>query len=114
MTTNQVIKDHDHAAWEALCRRCGRCCFEKIEYADKIYLTDIPCEYLDLKTRECTVYEQRNQKKEGCVAINQEIIALGVLPRGCAYLEQVVQNTVYNAPRPWDELPLKVRKTFRP
>ncbi len=110
MLTNEKPVNQDHATWEAICKRCGRCCFEKIEYRNKIYLTDIPCEYLDLSTNECTVYAQRSQKKDGCVAINQEIISLGVLPSGCAY----VQNENYIAPLSWQKLPWKVRKNFRP
>jgi len=103
----------DHEAWEqweARCLRCGRCCVEKIEYKGKIYLTDIPCEYLDPATNECTVYDQRSQIKDGCVAINREIIAMGVLPRGCAY----VGNRNYDAPLSWENLPKKIRKNFRP
>lgn len=113
MYTNQVAEDCEHKTWEALCRRCGRCCFEKIEYGNRIYLTDIPCEYLNLSTNECMVYEQRSQKKTGCVAINQEIIDLGVLPIGCAYLQNT-SKTNYKAPLSWLKLPNKVRKTFQP
>lgn len=99
-----------HEQWEAKCSRCGRCCFEKIEYNNKIYLTDIPCEYLDLTTKECTVYAQRSQKKPDCVAINEAIIALGVLPRECAYVE----DDQYDAPISWKYLPQTIRDNFCP
>ena len=34
------MNKEDHDAWEALCRRCGRCCFEKIECDGEVYYTD--------------------------------------------------------------------------
>lgn len=97
------------ADWEALCQRCGRCCFEKVDYRDKIYITNVPCEYLDLKTKLCRVYPKRCQLKEGCVALTPEIVALGVLPKGCAYVRHV-EN--YSSPLDWSDLPTNVRDTF--
>ncbi|MDY6848197.1 MAG: hypothetical protein SV239_03590 [Thermodesulfobacteriota bacterium] len=81
--------------WEARCRRCGRCCYEKIEYEGEVYYTDRPCEKLDLVTRLCTVYEQRETARPGCVRLTPEIAARGILPADCPYVAQI-RN--YNAP----------------
>jgi uncharacterized protein len=72
--------------WESRCRRCGRCCYEKIEYEGELYYTDIPCEKLDLNTRLCTVYENRETERPGCVALTPEIVRKGILPADCPYV----------------------------
>lgn len=96
-------------AWEALCQRCGRCCYEKIDYRDKIYITNIPCEYLDPVTKQCRVYPERCRRKEGCVVLTPEIVAMEVLPKGCAYVRHI-EN--YSSPLDWEELPLSVRDSL--
>lgn len=97
------------AAWEALCQRCGQCCYEKVDYRGKIYITNVPCEYLDLRTMQCRVYPHRCRRKEGCVALTPDIVALGVLPKGCAYVRHV-EN--YSPPLDWIELPPNVRDSL--
>lgn len=92
--------------WENLCRRCGRCCYEKVEYLGQIYSTEVPCEFLDLRSKLCTVYAQRCQRKPGCVKLNAEIIALRVLPAGCAYVREI-EN--YRPPQDWSMLAVEVR-----
>jgi hypothetical protein len=86
--------------WENLCRRCGRCCFEKIQFEGEIYYTDVPCKFLDPDTRLCTVYADRTRKQPGCVAITPEIIGMGVLPADCPYVAHLED---YQAPRMWEE-----------
>jgi hypothetical protein len=73
-------------AWENRCRRCGRCCYEKIEYEGEIFYTDIPCEKLDPETRLCTVYAEREKVRPGCVVLTPEIIRRGILPPDCPYV----------------------------
>ncbi|MEZ4598943.1 MAG: hypothetical protein R2940_04020 [Syntrophotaleaceae bacterium] len=72
--------------WESICRRCGRCCYEKIEFEGEIYYTDIPCEKLDLETRMCTVYPEREKARPGCVALSSENVRSGFLPADCPYV----------------------------
>lgn len=95
--------------WEKRCRRCGRCCYEKVEYQGKYYLTDIPCQYLDPITKLCQVYPRRSQLRDGCVVLTPEIIAMGVLPHCCAY----IQDLNYIAPQDWTRLPANILKSLK-
>jgi len=74
--------------WEAVCARCGRCCYEKVEFAGHIYYTLIPCQFLDTTSRLCRVYARRDRRRPGCVRLSTENVAKGFpagrLPlRGC-------------------------------
>lgn len=73
--------------WEHLCRRCGRCCYEKEQCDGRIYYTGTPCRFLDLKTRLCRVYEDRHRRRKGCVSITPKVVAMGVLPGDCPYVK---------------------------
>ena len=86
--------------WEAICRRCGRCCYEKIDYQGEVYYTDTPCAMLDPATRLCRVYAERRQARPGCVALTPELIARGMLPADCPY---VGDRPGYRPPHLWEE-----------
>lgn len=75
--------------WEAICRQCGRCCFEKwIEGEGSIRFTRIPCRHLDVVTRACRVYDKRLEVGEGCVRLTPENVpTFHWLPASCAYVE---------------------------
>ena len=51
--------------WESVCCRCGRCCYEKIDFEGRIYYTGIPCQFLDTQTRLCRVYAERDSATAG-------------------------------------------------
>jgi len=87
-------------AWEKLCRRCGRCCYEKVEFEGRVYYTDVPCEKLDLETRLCTVYDFRSSGRPGCVLLTPDLVRRGILPCDCPYVEGIQE---YPAPLDWDE-----------
>ena len=70
--------------WEALCRRCGRCCTEKVLSAGRVVLTTRPCRFLDGATRTCSVYGDRFRAEPGCVS-SVEGLARGVFPADCPY-----------------------------
>jgi uncharacterized cysteine cluster protein YcgN (CxxCxxCC family) len=70
---------------EALCRRCGRCCFHKLLVGDEVVYTDTPCVYLDLETHQCTVYERRHEVNPDCLDVDAGI-ARGVFPADCPYV----------------------------
>ena len=73
------------AAWEEICERCGRCCYEKIEYRERIFYTNKPCPYLDIAGKRCRIYQQRDRLQPDCVRLTPELIAAGVLPADCPY-----------------------------
>lgn len=85
---------------EDICQRCGRCCYEKIEFEGEVYYTDTPCEKLDPITRLCTVYENRHVARPGCTPLTPRNIRQGILPADCPYVEGV-EN--YLPPHPAEE-----------
>ena len=74
--------------WEALCRGCGSCCFEKIEdERGTIFYTQTPCRYLDVVTRQCRIYRNRFAINPECVKLTAELVpTLRWLPRDCGYV----------------------------
>ena len=74
--------------WEALCKRCGQCCFEKwVEGDGTIHPTAIPCRYLDVISRQCKVYHKRLEVGEGCIRLTPEIVEIVQwLPADCGYV----------------------------
>lgn len=73
-------------AHEALCRRCGRCCFHKLLIGDTVVYTDVPCPYLDIDSRLCRVYEKRHEVNPDCLTV-EEGIKRGVFPADCPYVK---------------------------
>lgn len=73
--------------WDALCRRCGLCCFEKtVDHRGRFRTTRTPCRHLDIVSRECRVYAKRFEVGEGCVQLTPELVARADwLPDTCAY-----------------------------
>jgi uncharacterized cysteine cluster protein YcgN (CxxCxxCC family) len=70
---------------EALCRRCGICCHEKVRFGGQVVITDIPCDYLDLETNLCTIYPERLTKQPRCSSVEDSIKA-NSLPGDCPYV----------------------------
>lgn len=73
------------AEHEALCRRCGRCCYEKLIIDNHVFTTRKPCSYLDVETNLCTIYERRFEVNPRCLSVPQGI-ELGVFPADCPYV----------------------------
>ncbi len=71
---------------EDICQRCGRCCYEKVEFEGVVYYTDVPCERLDPLSRLCTVYETRHTARPGCTPLTPRTIRQGILPADCPYV----------------------------
>jgi uncharacterized cysteine cluster protein YcgN (CxxCxxCC family) len=71
--------------WEALCRRCGKCCTEKISIDDVVYLTRKPCRFLDPETRGCTAYPERFRVEPDCVSV-VEGLPIYAFPADCPYI----------------------------
>lgn len=70
---------------EALCRRCGRCCYEKILLQDHVFTTGTPCAHLDVATRLCRVYADRHRVNPRCLTVEQGV-EWGVFPADCPYV----------------------------
>jgi uncharacterized cysteine cluster protein YcgN (CxxCxxCC family) len=85
----QTIRADADDDWEALCRRCGRCCYEKVDFEGRIYYTELPCEFLDLETRCCRVYAERDVQRAGCVRLDEELVGKGFLPADCPYVADI-------------------------
>ena len=74
--------------WESLCDGCGLCCMEKLEDAETgaIYITSVACQYLDLSSSRCRIYETRTFINELCIQLTPEAVATyRWLPESCAY-----------------------------
>lgn len=81
--------DNNQNAWDKICSKCGRCCYEKIDFEGDIYYTELPCEFLDLETNLCRVYTDRDKKRPGCVRLTREYIKKGFLPADCPYVADI-------------------------
>ncbi len=78
-----------HLTWENLCKKCGLCCFEKIEDEQgTIFFTSIPCRYLDVVTRECRIYPRRFEIYPDCIKLTEDLVRkLPWLHDDCGYRE---------------------------
>lgn len=85
------MENLEAAEWEKLCQRCGLCCFEKaIDGKGRIIETQVPCRHLDIHSRECRVYAQRQQIEFDCIKLTPEKISeLKWLPVSCAYRQEI-------------------------
>ncbi len=81
----------DHEEWEGICRKCGKCCYEKIDLGGgEIHYTDEPCEHLDTETKLCKVYDRRHEVEPECISLTEHLVrTLNWLPEDCAYVEYV-------------------------
>ncbi len=91
----------DQDEWESICRKCGRCCYEKVDLGcGEIVYTDEPCVYLDTETKLCKVYGNRHEAEPDCISLTEELVrTLGWLPEGCAYVEHVGLRDTLSAVR---------------
>ena len=74
--------------WELLCDGCGICCMEKVENEETgtIEITSVSCQFLDLKTCRCMVYNNRLQLDPDCIKLSpNDLKEINWLPDTCAY-----------------------------
>jgi uncharacterized cysteine cluster protein YcgN (CxxCxxCC family) len=77
----------DSPEWEAICRRCGECCFERTYDHDDSLLDSTICDFLDPVTRLCTVYERRFEVCHDCIKLTTENLpTFDWLPDECGYV----------------------------
>ena len=74
--------------WEALCRRCGKCCAEKVEVEGVVYLTKKMCRFLDAQSRQCTVYPERFRAEPDCLS-TFEGLPMMAFPEDCPYTKSI-------------------------
>jgi hypothetical protein len=103
----------DQEAWEALCRKCGKCCYEKVDLGGGIIrYTDEPCTYLDPLTNRCKVYENRHEIEPECISLTEHLVrSLNWLPVDCAYVEHFRRLDTVAAIRAVDK---NIRRSRRP
>lgn len=77
----------DSEEWEAICNRCGKCCFDKLVDEEDNLIAMTPCVYLDNETKLCTVYEERFQVEADCLKLTPDnILEFDWLPDDCGYI----------------------------
>ena len=81
-------RDLPHEVWEGLCTKCGKCCTEKVDIDGTIYISKKYCRFLDLVSKECTVYEKRFEAEPGCMEVEAGI-KVGIFPSDCPYIEGI-------------------------
>jgi len=108
------------AEWDAICKRCGICCLEKLAVAfddesekspddmDTIYLKRC-CNYFNTKTKRCEIYPKRLDAPN-CNKVDMNVILEGkLLPASCGYVEYIFgpapfpANVDFNKVRPIDD-----------
>jgi len=73
---------------EALCRRCARCCYEKLIVDGHVFTLRKPCRFLDETTKLCRVYEFRHEVNPRCLTV-AEGMEYGVFPADCPYVSEI-------------------------
>ena len=86
---NENIESID---WEAICERCGRCCYEKYDYRGKVFYSKTPCQHLDTSTRLCRIYERRLELRADCAQLTPDLVRSGILPEDCPYVKKLVTD----------------------
>jgi len=82
------LEEMSRDEWESLCDGCGMCCLQKVEdeRTGEIRLIGVSCEYLDLETCQCLIYEIRTVVNSNCTKLTPKNIHEKTwLPRTCAY-----------------------------
>ncbi|MBN1524633.1 MAG: hypothetical protein JW904_09125 [Spirochaetales bacterium] len=76
--------------WESLCKKCGICCYEKDFHFLFIRINKkYPCDYLDIVSSTCSVYEDRFQVCRFCGKVTMfHALFSRALPATCGYVEK--------------------------
>jgi uncharacterized cysteine cluster protein YcgN (CxxCxxCC family) len=76
--------------WESICRRCGICCYKKTRALAGLKIDfKNPCRFLDVKTKQCTVYDRRFDVCPTCKKVNIfKALFSPYLPESCAYVQK--------------------------
>ena len=78
--------------WDAICNRCGKCCYEKefIQGGALIIDYEKPCRFLDEETMLCRVYVNRFNACKECRKVTfWTVLFSPALPPDCGYVVKV-------------------------
>jgi uncharacterized cysteine cluster protein YcgN (CxxCxxCC family) len=105
----------DRDGWEDICRKCGRCCYEKVDLGGgMVRYTDEPCVHLDTSTNLCKVYENRHEVEPSCISLTEHLVrTLHWLPEDCAYVDYVRYKDTLAAVRTAERNRSRSRKSRR-
>jgi len=84
----KTLSELSEPEWESLCDGCGRCCLNKLEYADtgEIAWTHVACRLLDGESCRCRDYPNRLDTVPDCISLDAENVpGLRWLPPTCGY-----------------------------
>ena len=82
------LKEMTKTEWESLCDHCGVCCLHSVQdgKTGKIKYLSVACQFLDVSTCRCLVYEDRVKIASDCERLSPDKIRrIKKLPRTCAY-----------------------------
>lgn len=75
--------------WEALCSRCGACCYES-RWTDTGWVeTGVPCSHLNQAEKTCNAYLQRFDVEDDCIRVTTSVVLSGILPSECSYYDEL-------------------------
>lgn len=80
--------------WESLCDGCGKCCLHVLQDSStsKLFYTRVTCQFMDLATCRCSVYERRLAVQARCTVLSPDKLEeLACLPSTCAY-KRIAKN----------------------
>ncbi len=86
---------------EALCTRCGKCCYKKVIIGRTVFITPFPCEFLDTDTNTCTVYDRRHELNPECLNM-EDGIKHSAFPADCDYVPVLAPANYRPAQDKWD------------
>ena len=90
MPRRERRRNRRKAAWDAICSRCGLCCYQK-RYRHGRLLIDLssPCTFLDTETNRCTVYDDRFRACPDCKKVTlYHALFSSFMPKTCAYVKK--------------------------
>lgn len=96
MSARRPSDDQTPRNGEALCRKCGACCYEKVYISGEVFSTTRPCAHLDTTRLLCKVYGRRFESNPNCLGV-EEGVRRRVFPADCPYVRN---RPAYRPPRP--------------
>jgi len=89
-----------HIEWENACKKCGLCCYEKEHTSHGIIINlKKPCTYLNIETKECTIYLKRFNIYNKCAKMTVfHAFFSRYLPKTCGYIQKYRKWQIFSFP----------------